>query len=128
VLTISAGYGVLQGGGIVSVTAQVEPKDVEAVEAAVLGEIRGIREHGVSRAELDRAVTASEAERVFGRETIEGLGLAYGRAETVWSLAGDREHLERLRSVSAHEVQAAARRYLTDDYVSLALMPKGPGP
>ena len=128
VLTISAGYGALQGGGIVSVTAQVEPKDVEAVEAAVLGEIRGIREHGVSRAELDRAVTAFEAERVFGRETVEGLGLAYGRAETVWSLAGDREYLERLRSVSAHEVQAAARRYLTDDYVRLALMPKGPVP
>ena len=127
VSTISAGYGALQGGGIVSVTAQVEPKDIEAVEAAVLEEIRGIREHGVSRAELDRAVTASEAERVFGRETVEGLALAYGRAETVWSLAGDREHLERLRSVSAHEVQAAARRYLTGDYVRLALMPKGPG-
>jgi zinc protease len=127
VSTISAGYGALQGGGIVSVTAQVEPKDIEAVEAAVLEEIRGIGEHGVSRTELDRAVAASEAERVFGRETVEGLALAYGRAETVWSLAGDREHLERLRSVSAHEVQAAARRYLTGDYVRLALMPKGPG-
>ena len=111
-----------------SVTAQVEPKDVEAVEAAVLGEIRGIREHGVSGTELDRAVTASEAERVFGRETVEGLALAYGRSETVGNLAGDREYLERLRSVSAHEVQAAARRYLTDDYVRLALVPKGPGP
>ena len=128
VWTISAGYGALQGGGIVSVTAQVEPKDVEAVEAAVLGEIRGIREHGVSGTELDRAVTASEAERVFGRETVEGLALAYGRSETVGNLAGDREYLERLRSVSAHEVQAAARRYLTDDYVRLALVPKGPGP
>jgi len=128
VSTISAGYGALQGGGIVSVTAQLEPKDIEAVEAAVLGEIRRIREQGVSRDELDRAVTASEAERVFGRETVEGLAVAYGRAETVWSLAGDREYLEVLGTVSTHEVQAAARRYLGDDYVRLALMPKGVGP
>jgi zinc protease len=128
VSTISAGYGALQGGGVVSVTAQIEPKDIEAVEAAVLGEIRGIREHGVSGDELDRAVTSSEAERVLGRETVEGLALAYGRAETVWSLAGDREYLERLRSVSTHEVRAAARRYLGDDYVRLVLMPKGAAP
>jgi zinc protease len=128
VSTISAGYGALQGGGIVSVTAQLDPKDIEAVEAAVLGEIRRIREQGVSRDELDRAVTASEAERVFGRETVEGLAGAYGRAETVWSLAGDHEYLERLGTVSTHEVQAAARRYLSDDYVRLALMPKGAGP
>jgi zinc protease len=125
VSTISAGYGPLQGGGVVTVIAQLEPKDIEAAESATLREIRRIRDNGVSAEEMERAVTAFEAERVFGRETVEGLALAYGRAETVWSLAGDREYLDRLRSVSAREVQAAARRYLTDGYVRLALMPKG---
>jgi zinc protease len=124
VSTITAGYGALQGGGVVTVIAQLEPKDVEAAETAALGEIRRIREHGVTREEMERAVTAFEAERVFGRETVEGLALAYGRAETIWSLAGDREYLDRLRSVSAGDVKAAARRYLGDDYIRLALMPK----
>jgi zinc protease len=125
VSTITAGYGALQGGGVVTVIAQLEPTDVEAAEAAALGEIRRIREQGVTREEMERTVTAFEAERVFGRETVEGLALAYGRAETIWSLTGDREYLDRLRSVPAGDVQAAARRYLTDDYIRLALMPKG---
>jgi len=128
VSTISAGYGPLQGGGVVTVIAQLEPKDIDAAESKALREIRRIRENGVTDEELERAVTAFEAERVFGRETVEGLALAYGRAETVWSLAGDREYLDRLRSVSTREVQAAALRYLTDDYVRLALMPKGSAP
>jgi predicted Zn-dependent peptidase len=46
------------------------------------------------------------------------------RAETVWSLAADRDYLERLRAVSAADVQSSARRYLTDTYVSLILSPK----
>jgi zinc protease len=125
VSTITAGFGSLQGGGVVTVIAQLEPKDVEAAEAATLREIRRIREQGVTGEEMERAVVAFEAERVFGRETVEGLALAYGRAETIWSLVADREYLDRLRSVSAGDVQAAARRYLTDDYIRLALMPKG---
>ncbi len=124
VSTITAGFGPLQGGGVVTVIAQLEPKDVGAAEAATLGEIRRIREQGVTGEEMERAVIAFEAERVFGRETVEGLALAYGRAETIWTLAADREYLDRLRSVSAGDVQAAARRYLTDDYIRLALMPK----
>ena len=128
VSTISAGYGPLQGGGVVTVIAQLEAKDVEAAESAALREIRRIREQGVTFDEMERAVTAFEAERVFGRETVEGLALAYGRAETVWSLAGDREYLDRLRSVSARDVQAAALRYLSDDYVRLVMMPKGSTP
>jgi zinc protease len=125
VSTITAGYGSLQGGGVITVIAQLEPRDVEAAEAAALTEIRRIREQGVTGEEMERAVIAFEAERVFGRETVEGLALAYGRAETIWTLAGDREYLGRLRAVSPGDVQAAARRYLTDDFIRLALTPKG---
>lgn len=127
VSTIGAGYGALQGAGVITITAQLEARDVAAAETATLEVIRRVREQGISSEEIDRAVTAAEAERVFGRETVEGLALAYGRAETIWSLAADRVHLERLRAVSVAEVQAAARRYLTDDYVMLIMTPKAPG-
>ena len=125
VSTIAAGYGVLQGGGIVSIIAQLEPNEVEAAETAAMGEVRRIRDEGVTAEEVERAVTAFEAERVFGRETVEGLAVAYGRAETIWSLADDREYLDRLRAVSPAQVQAAARRYLTDAYLRVALVPRG---
>ena len=127
VSTISAGYGTLQGGGVVTVTAQLEAKDLEAAETAILAEIRRIQTEGGSTAEVERAVTAAEAERVFGRETAEGLALAYGRAETVWSLEEDRAYVARLNRVTREQIQEAARRYLAASYARLALVPKRPG-
>jgi zinc protease len=127
VSTISAGYGTLEGGGAVTVTAQLEAKDLEKAEAAILAEIRQIQEEGVTTAEVERAVTAAEAERVFGRETAEGLALAYGRAETVWSLEDDRGYVERLNRVTRKQIQEAARRYLVPSYARLALVPKRAG-
>jgi len=127
VSTISAGYGTLEGGGAVTVTAQLEAKDLEKAEAAILAEIRRIQEDGVTTAEAERAVTAAEAERVFGRETAEGLALAYGRAETVWSLEDDRGYVERLNRVTRKQIQEAARRYLVPSYARLALVPKRAG-
>jgi zinc protease len=127
VSAVNAGYGALQGGGLLTISAQFEPKDEADVEAGILGEVRRIKEEGVSDAELERAVTASEAERAFSRETVEGLALAYGRAETVWSVEEERRYVERLRSVTGAEIREAARRYLTASYVRLALLPKGKG-
>jgi zinc protease len=127
VSTISAGYGTLQGGGVVTVTSQLEAKDLEAAEVAILAEVRRIQVEGVSTAEVERAVTAAEAERVFGRETAEGLALAYGRAETVWSLEEDRAYVERLNRVTRRQIQEAARRYLIASYARLALVPKRTG-
>jgi zinc protease len=127
VSTISARYGTLAGGGVVTVTAQLEAKDLEKAEAAILAEIRGIQEDGVTTAEVERAMTAAEAERVFGRETAEGLALAYGRAETVWSLEDDRGYVERLNRVTRKQIQEAARRYLLPSYARLALVPKRAG-
>jgi zinc protease len=127
VSTISAGYGTLEGGGAVTVTAQLEAKDLEKAEAAILAEIRRIQEDGVTTAEVERAVTAAEAQRVFGRETAEGLALAYGRAETVWSLEEDRGYVERLNRVTRKQIQEAARRYLVPSYARLALVPKRAG-
>lgn len=127
VSAVNAGYGALQGGGLLAVSAQFEPKDEADVEAGILGEVRRIRDEGVNDAEVERAVTASESERAFSRETVEGLALAYGRAETVWSMEEERRYVERLRSVTGAEILEAARRYLTDSYARLALVPKGKG-
>jgi zinc protease len=122
---ISGWYGALQGAGTLGVTAQLESGDQEAVERGILTEIRRIQAEGVTAEELARAVTASEAEREFSRETVEGLALAYGRAETTWSLEAERAYLDRVRAVTRAQVQEAARRYLTDSYARLAFVPRG---
>ena len=122
---ISGWYGALQGAGAVGVTAQLESGDHEAVERGILAEIRRIQADGVTPEELARAITASEAQREFSRETVEGLALAYGRAEITWSLEAERGYVDRVRAVTRGQVQEAARRYLTDSYARLAFVPRG---
>lgn len=122
---ISGWYGALQGAGALGVTAQLESADQEAVERGILAEIRRIQADGVTPEELARSITASEAQREFARETVEGLALAYGRAETTWSLEAERAYLDRVRAVTGAQVQEAARRYLTGSYARLAFVPRG---
>ncbi len=125
VSNVSAGYGALQKGGLMTVSAQFEPRDEASVESGVLAEVKRLRDDGVTDGELARALTASEAEHTFARETAEGLALAYGRAETIWNLEGERQYLERLRTVTREQIQDAARRYLTESYARLLFVPKG---
>jgi len=124
VSSISGWYGALQGAGAIGVTAQFETADRAAVERAVMDEIRRIQTDGVTADELARAITASEAEREFSRETVEGLALAYGRAETTWTLEAERGYLDRVRAVTRAQVQEVAARYLTSSYARLTFVPR----
>lgn len=125
VSNVRADYGALQKGGLMTVSAQFEPRDEAGVESGILAEVKRLRDDGVTDGELARALTASEAEHAFARETAEGLALAYGRAETIWNLEGERQYLERLRTVTREQIQDAARRYLTESYARLLFVPKG---
>ena len=128
VSSIEARYAALERGGVLSITAELEPADEAHVEAAILAEVRRIEAGGVTGAEVERAITATEAERLFAQETVEGLALAYGRAELSWSLEDERRYPERLRAVTTLEVQTAARRYLGAEYARLVLFPRRPSP
>lgn len=112
VSAIQARYSAFESGGLLSITAQLEPRDLEQVERAILEEVRLIQSEGVSEAERQRAITAAEAEHVFSTETAEGLAYAYGSAETIWRLEAELRYLENLRTVSREQIQEAARRYL----------------
>lgn len=125
VSAVTAGYGTLQRGGLVSVTAQLDAADADRVEGAVVDEVRRIQEGGVTREELARALASAEAQHLSSRETAEGLAIAYGRAETLWTLDGEQAYLSRLRAVTSDDVTRAAQRYLTDAYARLALVPRG---
>lgn len=124
VSAIRASYTALQGGSMLSVTAQLEPGNAGRVEEAVLAEIRRIQADGVTDAERLRAITRAEAEHAFAIETAEGLAATYGLAETVWRLEEELRYLERLRSVTYDQIREAARRYLLPDrYAVLVLAP-----
>ncbi len=124
VASVTAGYSALSEGGVFYVTAQFEARDESAVESGMLEQIRRVQEGGVTPEELRRAVTAAESRHGFSRETVEGLALAFGRAETLWTLDAERRYLDGIRAVTAEEVQAAAQRYLGGPRARLSLVPK----
>jgi zinc protease len=121
---ISAWYSALQGSGTIGVTTQLESADQDTVEQAILAEIRRIQAEGVTPEELTRAITASEAHQEFSQETVEGLAIAYGRAEITWTLEAERGYVDLVRKVTRAQVQEVARRYLTGAYARLAFVPR----
>lgn len=122
---ITMTYAALQGGGILSLRAELEAADLEKVERMVLEEIGRIQAEGVTEDERRLAVTKAESEHAFQIETSEGLAYAYGIAETTWKLEEELRILERLRAVTREQIQDVARRYLSRTvYARLAFLPK----
>lgn len=122
--SISTDYSALEAGGVVTVTAQLEPANLASAEAEILKEVQRVREKGVTVAELRRAVTAAEARHAFSTETAEGRARAFGHAVTVWRLEEELAYIDRLRSVTTEQIRLAARRYLDPErYGRLAFVP-----
>jgi zinc protease len=128
VVSVSASLSALEGAGGLMIIAQLPPSNLERAEAEILAQIRRVRDTGVTDAELRRAITAAEAEHEFETETAEGRAVAFGRAETIWTLDDELAYVNRIRSVTAVQVRAVARRYLDlERYARLALVPPGAG-
>jgi predicted Zn-dependent peptidase len=129
VSTVTMSYSALVGGGIVSLRAELEAKDLERVEGIILEEIARIQESGPTEEERRLAVTKFEAQHAFDTETSEGLAYAYGLAETTWTLDAELRYVDRLRRVTREQIRDAARRYLSrTDFARLAFVPKPGGP
>ena len=124
VVSIGASLSAMESAGAVTVNAQLPPANLDRAEAQILAEIRRIRDAGITDAELRRAITAAEAEHEFETETADGRARALGLAETIWTLEDELAYLTRIRSVTATQVRAVARRYLDlERYTRLALLP-----
>jgi zinc protease len=126
VANIESGYGAWALGGLVTVTARLDAKNLDRAEAAVLEVLRRVRAEGVTEAERQRALVTAESAYAFDIETAEGLAKSFGQAETTWTLDDELQYLTRLRQVTAAQIQAAARKYLGDDnYARVRFVPGG---
>ena len=127
VSSVTMSYAALMGGGIVSVRAELEPKDVERAEQVILEEIARMQESGPTDEERQLAVIKFESQHAFDTETSEGLANAYGLAETTWTLEAEIGYVDRLRKVTNEQIRDAARRYLPRDrYARIAFTPRKP--
>ena len=101
-------------------------RTIEEVESALREEIRRIKEQPIEPAELTRIQAQVVAEDVFERDSVQYQAIQIGKLESLglgWRV-GD-EYVERIRAVTAEQVQAVARKYLTEERLTVAtLLPK----
>ena len=118
-------YSAQMGGGIASLRAELEAKDLEQVERVILEEIATMQESGPPEEERQLAVTKYESQHAFDTETSEGLANAYGLAETTWTLEAELGYVDRLRKITREQIRDAARRYLPRaEYARIAFTPR----
>jgi len=119
-------FAVTYAAAIVTVTARLEPANLERAEAAILDVIRKVRAEGVTEAERQRALITAESSYAFDIETAEGLAKTYGQAETTWTLDNELAYLSRLRGITGAQIQAVAQKYFGDDnYARVRFVPEG---
>jgi zinc protease len=131
-LAVGAEYSVLQTDpGLFYFYSLVNPgAKVEGVEEAIQREIVKLQNEPPSEQELQRAKNQVEAARVFEQDSNFRHAMLMGQAESVG--AGWRrvdQFVERIRAVTAKDIQRVARQYLTQDNRTVgSLIPLPPKP
>ena len=102
-------------------------KTIADLEAALRAEIKRIQDEGVSEEELTRVKTQSIAAQIYKRDSLMAQAMEIGGAEAAGQSWRDIDTLlEKIKSVTAEEVQAVARKYFTDDTLSIAVLDPQP--
>lgn len=101
--------------------------DVADLEAALRAQVERLKQEPVTAAELQRVVTSVVASKVYERDSVFYQAMQIGMLETVgldWRLAD--QEVERIRAVTPEQVQAVARKYLTDANLTIAVLKPQP--
>lgn len=131
-LSVGAEYSLMQTDpGLFYFYSLVNPSaKVESVEVALQREIARLHNEPPSDEELQRAKNQIEASRTFEQDSNFRHAMLLGQAEMVG--AGWRridQFVERIRAVTAKDIQRVARQYLTEDNRTLGiLVPLPPKP
>ena len=91
-------------------------KTPEAVEAALLAEIKNMQDAPVKKTELDKAINQLLTSEFQERETNSGKALALGEAAVLFGDANRvNNDLERLQAVTSLDVQRVMKKYFTPE-------------
>ena len=94
---------------------------VAELEAALHEQIARLRDEKVSADELDRVKAQVIAGKIYQKDSVFYQGMVLGTLETVglsYRLAD--EYVDKIKAVTAEQVQEVARKYLIDDHLTVA--------
>ncbi|MDP1651925.1 MAG: pitrilysin family protein [Rhodocyclaceae bacterium] len=102
-------------------------KTVAELEAALRAEIVRIQNEGVTEEELKRVKTQTIAAQVYKRDSLMAQAMEIGHSEASGVHWRDIDKLlDKIRSVTAEEVQAVAKKYFGDDTLTVAVLDPQP--
>jgi zinc protease len=102
-------------------------KTVAELKAALRGEVQRIRDQGVTAEELARVKIQIVASQVFKRDSMMAQAMEIGGFEAAGFNWRDYDKLlEKIKSVTPEEVQAVAKKYFTDDALTVAVLDPQP--
>ncbi|MBK6632593.1 MAG: insulinase family protein [Betaproteobacteria bacterium] len=130
-IAVSAGAGydaTVRGEALFYVSGTpAEDRSVTELEAALREEIVRVAREGVSAQELERVKTQTIAAQVYKRDSMMAQAMEIGRLEAAGFHWRDIDTLlEKIRSVTAEEVQAVARKYFDDARLTVAVLDPQP--
>lgn len=132
-IAVSAGAGydaTVRGEALFVVSGTpTEGRTVAELETALREEIARVAREGVSVQELERVKTQTIAAQVYKRDSMMAQAMEIGRIEAAGFRWRDIDALlEKIRSVTADEVQAVARKYFDDARLTVATLDPQPLP
>ena len=120
-----AGYGMIGRGPALFILdgTPAEGRTTAEVEAALRAEIAKIGAEGLRDEELQRIKAQYVASQIYKRDSIFAQAMEAARLEMAGFSHGDADRiLERIRTVTSEQVQAAAKKYFGDDTLTVATL------
>jgi len=125
VLSISSYNYTPKDDGLFIVSSVLKEAKVKTAIDAILEEIELVKEKGVSGGDLQKAKNNFLAGYIYQKESIESKANDLAMAEV---LTGNprffEEYIERIKSVSLEDIQRVAKKYLTRENMTVALLSK----
>jgi predicted Zn-dependent peptidase len=120
---VGAGTDLLADHGLLSISAGVDRAKVETVLRAILEECRLMRDELVPEKELKKSKDHMIGTMILGLETSDDLAGFYGGQEILTgSTLSPETVMDRIKKVTARDVQNVAKAILKDDRLNLAIV------
>ena len=98
-------------------------KSIAQIETELLAEVERFKQELVSEEEMERVRNQVIAAKVFEKDSVFYQAMLIGKLETIgldWRLAD--EYVDHLKKVTPEQIQQVAKKYLTEDNLSVAFL------
>lgn len=126
VYSISASNSSFMDDGLFSVTATLDPKNINDCEKEVLNEIKKIQKGELTQAEVNKAKNMIKTDTYYSRESISNISDEMGYLTLFWGTSAYYDnYLNNIDKVSRADVIRVAKKYLTlNKYAVSTVVPK----